>query len=213
MEANFMLEDIDEAWIKLGKEAYEAGTKVATIYNMDAVNAALEVQSGLLSELQLHIKTELGMHAVACVIVWILDFLCLEIVSVSLMTKLSCAAKSSLGWKVVGFMELDPELDKAMHGMDISKLRAKEKAMMQHDLSSRLVYSLANLSHLTAGYLFAVQGTCRQPAEAMVAVRLVAGGTGGHRPSSSLGLGPASTRRPRARVARTTWPPPHVSIV
>ena len=168
MEANFMLEDIDEAWIKLGKEAYEAGTKVATIYNMDAVNAALEVQSGLLSELQLHIKTELGMHAVAGVLAWISDLLCLEIVSVFSMTKLSYAAKSSLGWKTVGFMEQDPELDKAMHGMDISELRAKEKAMMQYDRKFSTRSFSCKSSLITAGYLFAVQGTCRQPAGAMV---------------------------------------------
>ena len=30
-------------------------------------------------------------------------------------------------------MEQDPDLDKVEHGMDINELRAKEKALMQHD--------------------------------------------------------------------------------
>ena len=45
----------------------------------------------------------------------------------------SFAAKSNLGWRLVGFMEQDPDLDKVEHGMDINELRAKEKALMQHD--------------------------------------------------------------------------------
>ena len=43
------------------------------------------------------------------------------------------AAKSNLGWKLVGFMEQDPDLDRIGHGMDINDLRAKEKVLMQHD--------------------------------------------------------------------------------
>ena len=38
MEASFMLEDIDEAWIKLGREAFETGSRVATIDNLDSIN-------------------------------------------------------------------------------------------------------------------------------------------------------------------------------
>ena len=79
----------------------------------------------MLSQLQLHVKTELGMHAIAgntCLLFWFL-----------LMRCLLCPAKSPLGWKIVSFMEQDPDLDKSEHGMDISELRAKEKAMMQHE--------------------------------------------------------------------------------
>lgn len=37
-EASFMLEDISEVWFKLGKEAVEAGTRVATVHNVDRIN-------------------------------------------------------------------------------------------------------------------------------------------------------------------------------
>ena len=33
-----MLEDASEVWDKLGKEAVEAGTRVATVNNVDRVN-------------------------------------------------------------------------------------------------------------------------------------------------------------------------------
>ena len=33
-----MLEDINEVWLKLGKEAVEAGTRVATVNNVDRIN-------------------------------------------------------------------------------------------------------------------------------------------------------------------------------
>ena len=37
-EASFMLEDISEVWFKLGKEAVEAGTRVATVHNVNRIN-------------------------------------------------------------------------------------------------------------------------------------------------------------------------------
>ena len=37
-EASFILEDANEVWDKLGKEAIEAGTRVATANNLDRIN-------------------------------------------------------------------------------------------------------------------------------------------------------------------------------
>ena len=37
-EAGFMLEDVNDVWDKLGKEALEGGTRVATINNLDRIN-------------------------------------------------------------------------------------------------------------------------------------------------------------------------------
>ena len=37
-EASFILEDANEVWDKLGKEAIEAGTRVATVNNLDRIN-------------------------------------------------------------------------------------------------------------------------------------------------------------------------------
>ena len=38
MEVSFLLEDVDEIWAKLGREAHEAGTKLASMDNLDRVN-------------------------------------------------------------------------------------------------------------------------------------------------------------------------------
>ena len=38
MEASFLLEDVDEIWDNLGKEAVKAGSRVATLDNLDRVN-------------------------------------------------------------------------------------------------------------------------------------------------------------------------------
>ena len=43
------------------------------------------------------------------------------------------AAKSPLGWALMGHMEADPDLVKEVHGFDIEELRSEEKKMMQHN--------------------------------------------------------------------------------
>ena len=77
----------------------------------------------MLANLKLHIQTELGMHAAAGVLHTLLS---------CNLSHHFCTAASPLGWRVVGFMEKHPELDKDTHGMDIDDLRAKEKQLMQH---------------------------------------------------------------------------------
>ena len=89
--------------------------------------SAIETQARILFKLKEHIKAEIGMHAAAGenhdsltrMLLFLSPFL--------------FAAVSPLGWKVVGFMEKNPELDKDRHGMDIEDLRAKEKQLMQHE--------------------------------------------------------------------------------
>ena len=89
--------------------------------------SAIETQARILFKLKEHIKAEIGMHAAAGekhdsltrMLLFLSPFL--------------FAAVSPLGWKVVGFMEKNPELDKDRHGMDIDDLRAKEKQLMQHE--------------------------------------------------------------------------------
>ena len=40
-EASHMLVDVDDLWIKLGREAIEAGSKVATHDNLDRINMSV----------------------------------------------------------------------------------------------------------------------------------------------------------------------------
>ena len=41
LEASHMLVDVDDLWVKLGKEAVEAGSKVATHDNLDRINTSV----------------------------------------------------------------------------------------------------------------------------------------------------------------------------
>ena len=40
-EAGHMLVDVDDLWVKLGREAFEAGSKVATHDNLDRINTSV----------------------------------------------------------------------------------------------------------------------------------------------------------------------------
>ena len=107
MEILFIIDDIDEPWLKLGKKADDEGAAVVNKDNIDKVNAALEGQAAKLAELRTLVTKELGMHAVASV--------------------------SGLGWDLVHSMEQNPDLDKALHGWDIDEVRANEKKLLQYN--------------------------------------------------------------------------------
>ena len=85
-ESLFVLEDIDQLWCKLGEEAERDGVFVAREDNLARVNKAIDDQAKLLSTLGNHLQEELG--------------------------KVTIASKSPLGWKLVSFMEEDPDFDK-----------------------------------------------------------------------------------------------------
>ena len=71
---------------RLAVEAEEDGVFVARVENLVSVNRAIDAQADLLSKLGKHLKEELG--------------------------KLVIASKSPIGWKLVSFMEEDPDFDK-----------------------------------------------------------------------------------------------------
>ena len=85
-----------------------------------ACHRAIGEQAEHWNALMILVKTELGMHA--------------------------AAAKSHLGWNVVGFMEADPDLIKEVHGMDIEDLRGHEKRLMQHNRCRSLSFSVESSS-------------------------------------------------------------------
>ena len=105
MEILFIVDDIDEPRLKLGKKAEDDGAEVVNKDNIDKVNAALEGQAAKLAELRTLVTKELGMHDVASV--------------------------SGLGWDLVHSMEQNPDLDKELHGWDIDEVRANEKKLLQ----------------------------------------------------------------------------------
>ena len=119
MEILFIVDDVDEPWLKLGKKAEEDGAKVADKDNLDRVNEALEGQAAKLAELRKLVTKELGMHAVAAV--------------------------SGLGWDLVHSMEQNPDLDKELHGWDIDEVRANEKKLLQYNRDMNAVIRGKNL--------------------------------------------------------------------
>ena len=107
MEILYLLDDVDEPWLKLGQKAEQDGAKVVNIGNVDKVNIAIEAQTDKLVELRKLVVKELGMYAVATV--------------------------SGLGWQLVTSMERNPDLNKELHGWDMEQVRANEKKLMQYN--------------------------------------------------------------------------------
>ena len=114
-------------WTESTCEFLGVTTAFVLLFLLGSFCSAIETQARILFKLKEHIKAEIGMHAAAGenhdsltrMLLFLSPFL--------------FAAVSPLGWKVVGFMEKNPELDKDRHGMDIDDLRAKEKQLMQHE--------------------------------------------------------------------------------
>lgn len=71
---------------RLAEVAENDGVFVARADNLAQINKAIDDQADLLTKLGKHLKEELG--------------------------KVVIASKSPLGWKLVGFMEEDPDFDK-----------------------------------------------------------------------------------------------------
>ena len=120
------------------------------------------------------------------------------------------AAKSPLGWKIVSFMEEDPDLDKSEHGMDISELRAKEKAMMQHE---RMFLGRFSFRAKFVGKLCLFQGDLSASYKSAASVQPARRGSRGHRgaldrtPGLAEGAGASNPKKPRkgkGNLATTT---------
>ena len=65
MKVLHMLNNVDNAWVKLVKEAKDSVGKFVTKENTDSVNGAVLKQAGMLVDLKKHVRHELRMQMVA----------------------------------------------------------------------------------------------------------------------------------------------------